>query len=715
MRILSLLCLLLVCCLAVGAALPSSLPADEGTGLRFSALLQQMRHQEWTRRQEAEDEMVGLGGRAEPLIREALAGERDVDVRLRLEVVLGRLRAGAVTLIEETVQTTLPTRRGQTSRDDSTWNLSNGIVSVKIIKRTGELASLVYKGIELMSGTAGNDHARGRWEPASSGNATAVTIDPAHNGGERAEVAIHRPQGSGSALPAVEIRYCLERGLAGMYTYAAYRSTGTLAMVDAGGFAARLNGEVFDEFWFDSLRHGPTPSGDDWNRGRELTPRGARRLSTGPLAGTVVSPYDYGACPFELPAYGWLGTRQKAGFFVIHPSTEYLGGGPASYAVMMSPSDGLRAYWTTSLAGPAGARQNNQVFDKVVGPILIYVNSLATPEAMFQDALDRAARERKAWPYDWVVGVSYPRAAERGAAVGRVVLDDPLAPAPMPRFTNLLVGLIDPRVAQFPAVDRANPTGAWQLDSTYYQFWARGESDGSFTIPNVRPGKYELHAFADGVLGELALPALTIEPGRTAQLGPIVWRPLRHGRQLWEIGIPNRSAAEYLKGDDYWHWGMFMEYARLFPNDVNYVISKSDFRKDWYFQHVPHSLNPDGDLTGTGGGRSTPWTISFDLPEAPRGRAVLRVALCGWATTPVGVAVNGRRVGDVGLPMLPASLATQRIGGVWIERQVVFDASFLKAGPNVLILTVPAGDLLEGVLYDYLRLELDEQTATPQP
>jgi hypothetical protein len=35
----------------------------------------------------------------------------------------------------------------------------------------------------------------------------------------------------------------------------------------------------------------------------------------------------------------------------------------------------------------------------------------------------------------------------------------------------------------------------------------------------------------------------------------------------------------------------------------------------------------------------------------------------------------------------------------------------LKAGENEIQLTVPAGDLTTGVVYDYLRLELDEAAA----
>ena len=55
------------------------------------------------------------------------------------------------------------------------------------------------------------------------------------------------------------------------------------------------------------------------------------------------------------------------------------------------------------------------------------------------------------------------------------------------------------------------------------------------------------------------------------------------------------------------------------------------------------------------------------------------------------------------------AIARNGITGVWSERDVTFDASAMKAGTNVLKLTVPAGSTTSGVIYDYLRLELDEK------
>jgi rhamnogalacturonan endolyase len=46
--------------------------------------------------------------------------------------------------------------------------------------------------------------------------------------------------------------------------------------------------------------------------------------------------------------------------------------------------------------------------------------------------------------------------------------------------------------------------------------------------------------------------------------------------------------------------------------------------------------------------------------------------------------------------------------GLSQERTLRFDAKLLKSGENEMTFTVPVGDLQSGVVWDYLRLELNE-------
>jgi rhamnogalacturonan endolyase len=52
---------------------------------------------------------------------------------------------------------------------------------------------------------------------------------------------------------------------------------------------------------------------------------------------------------------------------------------------------------------------------------------------------------------------------------------------------------------------------------------------------------------------------------------------------------------------------------------------------------------------------------------------------------------------------------------VWRQYVQPFDASLLKAGENSIELTVPAGEVTSGVVYDYLRLELNEDAKPDAP
>jgi rhamnogalacturonan endolyase len=237
----------------------------------------------------------------------------------------------------------------------------------------------------------------------------------------------------------------------------------------------------------------------------------------------------------------------------------------------------------------------------------------------------------------------------------------------------------------------------WQLDAKYYEFWARGGADGSFTIPNVRPDVYTMHAIADGVLGEFAVTNITIAAGKTVELGDLKWQPVRYGPQLWEIGVPNRSAEEFLHGDHYWQWGLYNEYPKDFPDDVNFVIGKSDWHRDWNYCQCPRADRPEG----------TAWSVTFNLPEAPHGRGVLRLGLAATSARRIQVIMNGQPAGVVNSLKDTATIRRDGIRGYWTERDVAFDATLMKAGENVMKLTIPPGNPMSGVEYDYLRLELE--------
>jgi rhamnogalacturonan endolyase len=678
--------------------------------------------------------------------------------------------------------------------DGPTYTLSNGYLTVKVNKRTGDLTSVktpktVTPNVELMGYLSG--HHAGYWEqsPAlAAREVTSITIDPAKVNGDRGEVSVKgysdgqsilgrnpTAAGQGGGLIAdLEIRYTLERGAHGLYTYAIFthQNTYPAGSVGESRFGFKLSGSVFDWLSVDEQRNALMPTGKDWDEGTDLNMKESRRLTTGPYKGRAEHKYDYSADQSKIPAFGWSSTKEKVGLYLINPSFEYLSSGPLHFELTGHIDDGdggdptLLDYWRGTHYG--GSELNfdaNEAWTKVVGPIFIYVPTGNDPKALFTDAKQKAKAEQARWPYNFVQGVDYPLAAERATVKGKIKLVDPQLQ--MPKFSNLLVGLSypdgppvarqprpvrieepvaatttpatatpppatntprDTAVKLLPNGKRANrgtylpprEQGArpafnfprqqvtWQNDAKHYEFWTNANADGTFTLPNLRPGTYQLHAIADGVLGAYDATAnVTITPGQKLDLGTIEWHPVHYGTQIFQIGTPNRSAKEFYKGDDHWHWGMYIEYAKYFPDDVNFTVGKSDPAKDWYIYHVPHDTDNKPD--GRDQGRATPWTINFTMPaKAPAsGKATLRFGISGSGARSLGIAVNGTDVGpftDIGGG--GASMIRDGIEGTWVERDFTFDAALLKPGQNKIVLTLPAGGVANGMCYDVIRLEV---------
>jgi rhamnogalacturonan endolyase len=658
----------------------------------------------------------------------------------------------------------------------SAYVLSNDYVTATISKVTGDMVSLKYKGLETMGYVSGHHAGYWEQNPSGAARLTAtIIIDPATNDGERAEVSIKgwsdgesltahprsdpaaavedsasqlgcrtvgpppssgrrkdagtftgdrpvgRPADPGLLLD-MEIRYALGREDHGIYTYAIYTHQPTYGATQLGEsrYGMKLNQQIFDWLSVDKQRNEMMPTGSDWDRGTDLNMKEARRLTTGIYKGRAEHKYDYCADQFETPAFGWSSAKHHIGIYFINPSMEYLSSGPFHFELTGHIDDGdggdptLLDYWRGTHYGgselPVAASEN---WNKVVGPIFVYLASGPTPDAMFIEAKEQAKREQDKWPYDWVTHADYPQAANRGTVRGQFVLRDPQATGAT--LQNLMVGIAYPdQPAPTHDEDRGASPGrrivpqplTWQNDAKRYEFWVHGSPDGHFTIPKVRPGRYELHAISDGVFGEFQKTDIVVGPGGEVDLGRLDWTPVRFGKQLWQIGLPNRSASEFLMGNDHWHWSLYLKYASLFPHDVNYTIGKSDWHKDWFIYQVPHAENDDG--TGRSRGRATPWRIHFDLADSTPldGKAVLRLALSGVGTRSIDVAVNGQPAGQINHLVYNATINRDGIEGSWVEKDLYFGATMMHAGENTLTLTVPEGGIAQGVVYDVVRLEL---------
>ena len=610
------------------------------------------------------------------------------------------------------------------SADEFSFTLDNGIVTAQVAKRSGDLTSLKYKNLEMLDARSSRQAAYWSHNAARGQQQTGITIDPKSNGGERGEVSIKGISGGnqmgsgpgGSVIADIEIRYALGRGDSGVYTYSIFTHPTNYPATSVGEarFCMKLNDDLFDWMTVDSNRNMKMISTFDWNHGTQMNFKEGRRMNTGLYKGQVEHKYDYSANQFQTLAWGWSSTTRHIGIWFINPTIEYLSGGPTKVELSAHRdatfTDSLTApavpcllnYWRGShYGGSSLVVDRGESWSKVIGPFLIYCNSGESPDSMWKNALARSPIESKAWPYDWVNSADYPHKDQRATVTGKLTLNDPQAADQT--LPNLLVGLTAPDYAVSNGRSGTS-TVNWQNDAKHYEFWVKGDPTGHFSIPAVRPGNYTLHAIVDGVLGDFSRKNIKVEPGQSLDLGNLDWKPFRYGPQLWDIGIPNRNASEFFKGDDYFHWGMYLQYAKLFPNDVNFTIGKSDYKKDWYFEQVPHDIS--NDPSGRGNGRATDWTIHFNLPNPIQGQAVLRLAICGIGAKELSISVNHKPAGTITGLEYNATINRDGIGGYWTEKDLTFDASLMHAGENDLTLGIPAGSLTSGIMYDYIRLEM---------
>ncbi len=748
-----------------------------------------------------------------------------------------------------------------TDNGDS-WTMDNGIIKVTVLKSNGNLSELVYHGVSILTRVH-------NWSFTPSGTITArVTIDPARNGGERAEVSVkgispgggapgtgipgagtpgagaRGPRGGGAAgagapgaggpsggprgggapggAPGafgggggggrgldIETRYTLERGVSGFYTYNEYTHPASYGFVHIGEdrFILETMNPTFDWLSVDKDRNMLMSNALGGPGGRGITIHAPEQsiYTSGIYKNSVEHKYTYNALMYKLTAWGWSSTKDHIGVYFINPSNEYIGGGPEKLDLIDHLSQTLLDYWTSGHYGGNNTEiLAGETWGKVVGPIFVYFNSLADPKdptqadlgklkasygsgmpavpivwhdnalALWNDAVAKSKSVKAAWPYSWVEGVDYPHKDGRATVTGQLVLDDSQAASKL--LPNLNVGLTHANFkglgTGFLLLEGNGPIITWPHDAHYYQFWTEGTADGRFTISNVRPGTYTLHAFANGVLGEYAKADISVEAGKKIDLGKLDWQPVRYGKQIWEIGYPDRTGDKFFKGDpaNYWLWGWGLRYAGLFPNDITYTIGKSDYHKDWFIQEVPHStttawLNPAAKdpynqrfgwvaIPATtadpwpqwGQGRATTWTVKFNMAKASHGTAVLRVALAGadgggnlaildangkpsdlgglteslyvGSNTQGGltIGVNGQTVGTIHPVATNTLRYNANIKGLWHQYIQKFDAALLKAGANEMTFTVPAGDVTTGVAWDYVRLELnDGSKAYPTP
>ncbi|XP_062098273.1 probable rhamnogalacturonate lyase B isoform X2 [Humulus lupulus] len=591
--------------------------------------------------------------------------------------------------------------------------MDNGILKMTLSKPGGVVTGIRYNGIDNLLEVLNEEDNRGYWDlvwSKAGSTATTGTFD----------------------------RFVMLDNSSGFYTYAIYEH-----LKEWPPFNLPQTRIVFklrkDKFQYMAIadnrqRHMPFPDDRLPPRGKELAfPEAV--LLVNPIEadfkGEVDDKYEYSCENRDLKVHGWICKKPGIGFWQITPSNEFRSGGPLKQNLTshVGPIT-LAMFLSAHYAGKDMVLkfQSNEPWKKVFGPVFIYLNSVPNetdPLQLWDDAKIQMMIEVQSWPYNFIASKDFPSSDQRGCLSGRLkVRDRYISEEDIVCGEEAQVGLAPP-----------GKVGSWQLESKGYQFWTKADENGYFSINDVRVGQYNLYAWVPGFIGDYKNDLLiNITAGCDIDVGEIVYEPPRDGPTLWEIGIPNRSAAEFYVPDPnpkyvnplYLHhpdrfrqYGLWERYAELYPDgDLVYTIGVNDYTKDWFFAHVTRRTDKD---TYEG----TTWQIKFDLdkpnynsetPTTVDATFQLRIALATANAAQLEVRINDQNAnpplfstGEIGHDN---TIARHGIHGVYRLYSIGIPGSLLVNGKTNTIFLTQANNTspLQGFMYDYIRLEAPRST-----
>ncbi len=549
-----------------------------------------------------------------------------------------------------------------------TTTMSDGTWSIKI-GSNGRISSLQRKGTELLGGqTIYFDYT------TVNGNQglNPSTLKVVKHTADYCEVLYSATGGN----TIFEQGYIMRKGAPGIYTYVIATGTATSASepIKEARVCSRLDGAMLNGY-VDYRMNGRIPSNSEMAEAeKEEVQDATYRLSDG----SIYTKYNWANYVERDTLHGLCGlSNNYYGLYNIPVSYEWINGGPERqeltvHATSKSPIT-IQMLQGEHFGGQAMVLDEGE--KKLYGPFLIFPCYSTKPVV---SARNRAVQEAAEWPYQWFENELYPR--ERGTVRGRL---------------NVTTGQRNDSVRIILAQEKGKDPIAMMHG---YQFWTMTDANGDFEIKNVRPGTYNLFAYAKAgeVTDMLEQDDVTVAAGDN-DLGIITWAPKKYEQMLWMIGKNDRRSSEFRFSDALRQYGLWEQV----PANLTYTIGQSCEKNDWYYAQTQKG--------GT-------WTIKFNLDERPSsGRVYLTASLAGCSGTgsTITVKVNGTQRAQWKPGVNDACVYRSAINS---GRHYVYTCDFLytglKAGENTVALTYSGGGSKDGVMYDCIKMEAGEQVVS---
>ncbi|KAL1569708.1 rhamnogalacturonan endolyase [Salvia divinorum] len=638
---------------------------------------------------------------------------------------------GRPVMMEENIEAVLPSNGVHMFKHDQHIVLSNGLVNLTLSVPDGMVITVTYKGSANLLDTKNKEDNRGYWDVVWNKPGGHNIIDMfsctsykiVMQSRDQTEISFTSTWEVGSSRVPLNIdkRYVMLRDSPGFYTYTVLErlKEWPAFLIQEGRIVFKLQENTFHYMAMSDERQRVMPTPEDRSNGESLDYPEAVLLQnpTNPqFEGEVDDKYLYSCENKDNKVHGWVSSDLGLGFWMITPSNEFKTGGPLKQDLTSHVGPTLLSmFMSTHYVGEdiAMMLETGEHWKKVLGPVYVYLNSdieaKTDPSILWNDAKQRMEEEVASWPYNFPLSGDFIKSEERGAVMGQLFVRDRYKHEKALGGASALVGLAPP-----------GPAGSWQLENKGYQFWTEADEKGNFLIKNVIPGTYSLFASVPGTIGDYKHASdITIPPRSNVVVRRVVFDAPRNGPTLWEIGIPDRSAAEFFIPDPnprfkihpypspvekFRQYGLWTRYEDYYPHtDLVYTVGQSNYSKDWFFVHSTRDI-------GGNEYQATTWQIQFDLKDIKHwANYTLQLALASANGAELQVHINNpnsRPQFSTGMIGRDNALARHGIHGLYHLYSIAIAGTLLVDGNNTVFLsqTRNLGPFRE-LMYDYIRLE----------